>query len=252
MRDFWCEDTNLQEHSCNPEADNVVYKPDISFSRSNMALVASSCSQLTWLLWQWESSTLGKVPWSFPLPLFAPLDSLKVTFSGLLDRGWKWCHDGPSVLSPSTPPFWLQWGTASESGGSSSSAFFVETSDSWDLDRLSPLKIILMWEVRVLSKSSFLSWVLFSPADPGSCSVSALSGASAGVSCWEMTMVGIVEAPGFSEGTAEDSAFRDGDMASFGASVSGLALCKEKQHNQVVTADPEALPYLIIQSDRHD
>lgn len=67
-----------------------------------------------------------------------------------------------------------------------------------------------------------------------------------------MTMVGIVVAPGFSEGTVVDSAFKDGNMASFGASVSGLALCEEKQHNQVVTADLEALPYLIIHSDRHD
>lgn len=41
-------------------------------------------------------------------------------------------------------------------------------------------------------------------------------------------MVGIADAPGFSEGAAAESAFKDGDTASFAASNSGLGLCKRK------------------------
>lgn len=210
--------------------------PDISFSRSNMALVASSCSQLTGLLW--GSSARGKVSCSFPLLLFTPLDSLNATLSVLLEeRVWKWRHDGPSASSPATPPFWLQWGTSSGSRcGSSSSTGLAEASDSWDLDRRSPLKIILKWEVRGLSESSFLSWAKVSPVDSTafaaitSSSGSPLSGSSEeALSCWEMMMVGIVEAPGFSEGAAVESAFKDSDTASFWASVSGLGLCKGKR-----------------------
>lgn len=239
----------MQKHWYDPEkALNVVNsplrvwtlnKPDISFSRSNMALVASSCSQLTWLFRHWESSPLGKVPWSFPLALFTPPDSLKPIFSFLFDLALKWSHDGPSALSPCKPPFWLQCGVKSESGGSSSPVVFVEARDSCDLDRVSPLKIILKWEVKGLSESSVLSWEQFSFVDCGSFSVSVSSGGSGGELQWEITIVGIVasgtslpfpvEAAGFSKGRAVDSGFKDGVMISFGASVWGLELCKGKQ-----------------------
>lgn len=202
--------------------------PEISFSRSNMALVASCCSQLTWLFWPWESSPLCKVPWSFPFALLAPQDSLQVSFSFLLGRELKCRHDGPSVLSPCKPPLWLRCGDESESCGSSSPVFFVEASDSWDLDRVSPLKIILKWEVKGLSWSSFLSWEPFSSADSGSFSVSAFSGGSEGGSKWEITIVGIEGAP---KGGAVDSGFEDGVTASFGASVWGLELCRGNRNN---------------------
>lgn len=203
--------------------------PDISFSRSNMALVASSCSQLTVLLW--GSSARAKVPCSFALLLFTPLGSLNVTLSVLLEeRVWKWRHDGPSPPSPAAPPFWLQWGTSSGSRcSSSSSAVLAEASDSWDLDRRSPLKIILKWEVRGLSESSFLSWAMNSPVDSTASAPTTSSSSSEGaLSCWEMTMVGIVEVLGVCEDAAVESAFKDSDAVSFWASVSGLVLCKEK------------------------
>lgn len=232
-------------------------KPDISFSRSNMALVPSSCSQLTWLFWPWASSLRARVPWSFPLALCAPPDILKHVFSFLFDLVLKWSHDGPSMLSPCKSPFWLQCGVESKSGWSSSPLVFVEARDSCDLDRVSPLKIILKWEVKGLSESSGLSWEQFSFA--GSFSVSASSGVSEGGSHSEITIDGIaasgtsmpisVEAPGFSEGRGVDSRCKDRDMISFGASVWGLELCK-KENNQVMTADPEAV-VLLIQSDRH-
>lgn len=218
-----------------------------------MALVASSCSQLTWLFWHWESSPLGEVPWSFPLVLFAPLDILKHIFSFLFDLALKWSHDGPSAPSPCKPPFWLQCGVESDSGGSSSPALLVETRDSCDLDRVSPLKIILKWEVKGLSESSVLSWEQISFADSGSFSVSASSGGSEGGSHWEITIVGIVapvtsftvEAPGFFKGRAMASGYKDGWMISFRASVWWLEVCEGKQNNQFMTADPEALAVMV-------
>ncbi len=209
-----------------------------------MALVASSCSQLTWLFWHWESSPLGKVPWSFTLALFAPPDILKHIFSFLFDLALKLSHDGPSALSPCKLPFWLQWGVESDWGGSSSPVLCVETRDSWDLDRVSPLKIILKWEVKGLSESSVLSWEQFSCADCGPFSVSASSGGSDRGLHWEITIVGI-EAPGFSKGRAVASGCKDDVMTSFGASVWGLEFCKGKQNDQVVTADPEALAFMV-------
>lgn len=212
-------------------------KPHISFSRSNMALAPSSCSQLTWLFWPWASSPRVRVPWSFPLALCAPTDILKHIFSFLFDLVLKWSHDGPSTLSPCKPPFWLQCGVESKSGWSSSPLVFVEARESCDLDRVSPLKIILKWEVKGLSESSVLSWEQFSFA--GSFSVSAPSGGSEGGSHSEITIDGIaasgtlmpilVEAPGFSKGRGVDSRCEDRDRNSFGASIWGLELCKGKQ-----------------------
>lgn len=221
----------------NPPWVCTLNKPDISFSRSNMALVASICSHLPWLFGQ--SSPLGEVPWSFPLVLFALPDSLKVIFSFLCDLELKWRHDGPSALSSCKSPFWLQWGVESEWGGPSSLFIFAEARDSCDLERASPLKIILKWEVKGLSESSVLSWKEFSFADCCSFSASASSGGSGGGSHWEITIVGTVvwgtsmpfpaEAPRFSKGRAVDSECEDGAVISFGASVWGLELCKKNK-----------------------
>lgn len=188
-------------------------KPDISFSRSNMALVASICSQLTWLFWHWESSPLGKVPPSLPLALVAPPDSLNV-FSFLFKRELKWRQAEPSEVSPRIVPFWPQRGETSGWGGSSSLVVLLK--DSWERDLLSPLNIILKW-VRGLSESSVLSSEQV-PANRGSCSGSVSSTCSGTGSYSETIIVGIVasraplhfpeEVPGISGGSV-DSGFKE-------------------------------------------
>lgn len=210
-------------------------QPDISFSRSNMALVASICSQLTWLFWHWESSPLGKVPPSLPLALVAPPDSLNVVFSFLFKRVLKWRQAEPSEVSPQTAPFWPKRGDTSGWGGSSS--LVVLLMDSWERDLLSPLNIILKW-VRGLSESSVLSSEQV-PADRGSCSGSASSTCSGTGSYSETIIVGIAapgtpllfpeEVPGFSGGSV-DSGFKEG--LSFTPSVWGLELCGERCDNE--------------------
>jgi len=190
-----------------------------------MALVASSCSQLTWPFWRWESSPLCRVPCvSFPLALFKPPDILKHIFSFLTDFALKLSHDSPSV------PSWC--GLESEG---SSSLVFVEDRDSCDLDLPSPLMIILKWEVNGLSESSDLSWEQFS------CGATELTSASSsicgGESNWEITIVGSGEAglsvpfsaqlQWFSTGKAVNSGCGDGIVFSFGTSVCRLEFCKE-------------------------
>lgn len=240
----WTRTSTHLNHLLN--ALNSLNKPDISFSRSNMALVASSCSKLlTWLFWPWRSSPRGELTWSFTLALCAAPAILKHDFSLLCDFALKRSRDGPSGLSPCMPPFWLQWGKEKELGGSVSLLFFVELRDSCDLDRLRPLNMSLKWEVKRLSDSSVLSWVLFSfeesqlEADRSSISVSSSSsGVSEGES-YEITIAGIeasgtslpfsVEAAAVSEGRAVDSGCRNGVMMSLGASVCGLELCRENK-----------------------
>lgn len=211
-------------------------QPDISFSRSNMALVASICSQLTWLFWPWESSPLGKVPPSLPpLALVAPPDSLNVVFSFLFKRELKWRQEEPSEGSPRIVPFWPQRGETSGWGGSSSLVVLLK--DSWERDLLSPLNIILKW-VRGLSESSVLSSEQV-PADRGSCSGSVSSTCSGTGSYSETIIVGIAapgtplhfpeEVPGISGGSV-DSGFKEG--LSFTPSVWGLELWGEKCDNE--------------------
>ena len=219
----WTRTSTHLNHLLN--ALNSLNKPDISFSRSNMALVASSRSKLTWLFWPWRSSPRGEVTWSFTLALCAAPAILKHDFSLLCDFALKGSQDGPSGLSPCMPPFWLQWGEEMESGGSVSLLFFVELRDSCDLDRLRPLK----WEVKGLSHSSVLR-VLFSFEE---------SQLEADQSYSEITIVGIeasgtslpfsVEAAAVSEGRAVDSGCRNGVMMSLGASVCGLEVCRENK-----------------------
>lgn len=208
-----------------------------------MALVASICSQLTWLFGHCESSPLGQAPPSLPLALEAPPDSLNVTLSFLFNRALKWRQPEPSEVSPCISPFWLQWGEASGWGWSSSLVVFAEDRDSCDRDLLSPLKIILKWAMG-LSESSVRSSELVS-AGHGSCRGSVFPTSSGTGSYSETIIVGIMEpgtpllfpeeVPGFS-GRSADSGSENG--FSFTASV--LELCGEQKRekgNEVEAAE---------------
>lgn len=200
-------------------------QPDISFSSSKMALVASSCSQLTWPLW--DSSPLCGAPWlSFPLLLFPPAGVLIAVFSFLFSFVPMRNCDSPSKPSCCEP--------AVSSSCSSSPLLFAEDRDSCDLVLVSPLRISLKWDVKVLSGSSDLSWEGFSCEE----FTAGCGGWRGGVLYWETTIVGRAEAgrsllPSeswwFSVVGAEESGCGSGTGFSFGTSVSGLEFCKEKQ-----------------------
>lgn len=209
-----------------------------------MAFVASSCSQSTWLLWPWTSSSFGKALSSFPLGLFAPADILKHNFSFLFDLVVRWGRWVSSMLLLRDLGFRLQCSGDSALDASSSGLVFVEARDSWDLDRVSPLKIILKWEVRGLSESSDLSWEecsLLGGSGLTAHSAAASSGGSEEGSHWEIMIVGTAaqgasapfsgEEPRFSEGCAENSVCDDGIVISFGTSAWGLEVCEETKNN---------------------
>ena len=165
-----------------------------------MALVASSCSRLTWLLGPSESSPLGSVLCSFPLALLTPFKVLKNVLSFPI---WPCAEIEPRRTLCTVPlqaSSWLPCGEQAESGGSSSLLILVEARDSRDTDRLSPLMMVLKLKAREFSESSVpLSWKTLSLLEGseltagGVCvSASASSCASAGGSQSEIRIEGRV------------------------------------------------------------
>lgn len=196
-----------------------------------MALLDSSCSQLPWTLWHWESPPLCKGPWvvSFPLVLPAPPGILKHVHSFLFDFEGQLRLGSPSVTA-----------CCVSSACSSSPLAFADERDSCDLD--SPLMIILKWDVRVLSESSGFSWKQFScEASPlAACCVLTSSGCLGGELYWEMTICGSGE-PFWTGGelqwffTARGIDSGCGTVSSLGTSVCRLEFCKENKNNLDVT-----------------